>query len=78
MSGAEHVEVIVAGPTLVWGLAAAGLGGSALVWWGAWLGGGLLGWTLLVAGSVVLLVSGGSAAFSVWGRYAGFGWHFTP
>ncbi len=40
--------------------------------------GGVLGWIGAVVAGLVALFALGTFAFSAWGRYVGYPWHFTP
>ncbi len=73
----EHAEVITAGGWMVPALAVGLLAGLGLVASGVSL---LSGWALALTvafGALVALTAIGSLGFFLWGRYLGFGWHFT-
>lgn len=74
----EHVEVITAGSWMTPAFAVVALAGVVLAIGGAsWLSGWALALTVAL-GAIVALVAIGSLGFFLWGRYVGFGWHFTP
>lgn len=63
---------------MAFALAGAAFAGVAAVLAAPTLGSRWLSWVVGGFGCLLGLVAIGSIGFSLWGKYPGFNWHFTP